>query len=111
MNPNPIGQSCKNRNCMENVPDGCSLVIFGASGDLANRKLLPSLFRLFQKDLLPDNFSVVGCARTPMDDEGFREKAEQAIRDSIKSDIPRKMWNYSARPDLPKRRTTPNGGA
>lgn len=76
---------------MESVPGSCALVIFGASGDLAYRKLIPSLFRLFQKDLLPENFSVVGCARTPMDDNGFREKAGQAVRDAVKSDIPRKM--------------------
>ncbi|MFA6292285.1 MAG: hypothetical protein WC637_10910, partial [Victivallales bacterium] len=91
MNQNPIAQSCKSSNCMENVPGSCSLVIFGASGDLAYRKLIPSLFRLFQKDMLPENFSIVGCARTAMDDKGFREKAEQAVRDSVKSDIPRKM--------------------
>ncbi len=76
---------------MEGIPGSCSLVIFGASGDLACRKLIPSLFRLFQKDQLPENFSVVGCARTQMGDEGFREKAGQAVRDSIKTDIPRKM--------------------
>lgn len=91
MNQDPIGQSCKSSNCMENVPGSCSLVIFGASGDLAYRKLIPSLFRLFQKDMLPENFSIIGCARTPMDDNGFREKAEQAVRDSVKSDIPRKV--------------------
>ncbi|MFA6569173.1 MAG: glucose-6-phosphate dehydrogenase [Victivallales bacterium] len=91
MNPNSIGQSCKSPSCMENIPGGCVLVIFGASGDLAFRKLIPSLFRLFQKDMLPGDFSIVGCARTPMDDEGFRKKAGQAVRDSVKSDIPRKM--------------------
>ncbi|MCX6983661.1 MAG: glucose-6-phosphate dehydrogenase [Lentisphaerae bacterium] len=91
MNQDPIGQSCKSPSCMENVPGSCSLVIFGASGDLTCRKLIPSLFRLFQKDMLPDNFSIIGCARTPMDDDGFRGKAEQAVRDSVKSDIPRKV--------------------
>lgn len=91
MNQNQLNQTCKNPNCMESVPGSCSLVIFGASGDLAYRKLIPSLFRLFQKDQLPENFSIVGCARTPMDDNGFREKAGQSVRDSVKSDIPRKM--------------------
>lgn len=91
MNQNQLNQTCKNPNCMESVPGSCSLVIFGASGDLAYRKLIPSLFRLFQKDQLPESFSIVGCARTQMDDESFREKAGQAIRDSVKSDIPRKM--------------------
>ncbi len=44
-------------------PDPCIVVIFGASGDLTKRKLLPALYHLDQQDLLPDNFSVVGVAR------------------------------------------------
>ncbi len=91
MNKNSSCSSCGKTQCLENIPGNCSIVIFGASGDLTARKLLPSLFRLFEKDLLPDNFSIVGCARTPMDDEAFKDKAETAIRESVKADIPRKM--------------------
>ncbi|MFZ2657137.1 MAG: glucose-6-phosphate dehydrogenase [Victivallales bacterium] len=91
MKKNSSSPTCSTSRCMENVPGSCSLVIFGASGDLTGRKLLPSLFSLFQKDLLPENFSIIGCARTPMDDDAFRDRAETAIRESVKSDIPRKM--------------------
>jgi glucose-6-phosphate 1-dehydrogenase len=47
----------------ERIPDPCIVVIFGASGDLTKRKLLPALFHLEQQGLLPENFSVVGVAR------------------------------------------------
>ena len=47
----------------ERVPDPCIVVIFGASGDLTKRKLLPALFHLKQEGLLPDSFAVVGVAR------------------------------------------------
>ena len=41
-------------------PDGQILVIFGASGDLTKRKLLPSLYELFARDMLPENFVILG---------------------------------------------------
>jgi len=56
-----------------------ALVIFGASGDLASRKLLPAVHRLFQEGLLPERFAVVGFARTEMSDEAFRHAARQAL--------------------------------
>jgi glucose-6-phosphate 1-dehydrogenase len=50
------------------TPDPIAVVIFGASGDLTKRKLLPALFHLEQAGLLPDNFSIVGVARRPLGD-------------------------------------------
>ena len=49
-------------------PDPTVVVIFGASGDLTKRKLLPALFHLEQAGLLPDEFSIVGVARRPLQD-------------------------------------------
>ena len=46
-------------------PDGQILVIFGASGDLTKRKLLTSLYELFARDMLPENFVILGVERTP----------------------------------------------
>ena len=46
-----------------------AIVIFGASGDLTRRKLLPALFHLEQAGLLPDNFAIVGVVRRPLGDE------------------------------------------
>ena len=53
----------------ERIPDAGILVIFGASGDLTKRKLLPALFHLRQNDLLPKEFAIVGVARRPLGDE------------------------------------------
>jgi glucose-6-phosphate 1-dehydrogenase len=53
----------------ERIPDAGILVIFGASGDLTKRKLLPALFHLREADLLPKQFSIVGVARRPLGDE------------------------------------------
>lgn len=76
--------------CTENPPDSFILVIFGASGDLTYRKLIPSIFSLFQKDMLPSDFHIVGCARTPLDDAAFRKKTAESIRGKFKN-IPSKM--------------------
>jgi len=53
----------------ERIPEAGILVIFGASGDLTKRKLLPALFHLRQVDLLPKKFAIVGVARRPLGDE------------------------------------------
>ena len=53
----------------ERIPEPGILVIFGASGDLTRRKLLPALFHLEQAGLLPEKFAIVGVARRPLGDE------------------------------------------
>ncbi len=57
-----------------------TLVIFGASGDLTRRKLIPALFALACEDQLPEDLEVIGVARTPMGDDAFRERAKEALR-------------------------------
>jgi len=66
--------------CIQEVPKPNGIVIFGASGDLTERKLIPSLFNLFRKNLLPQCFYVLGCARSSFDDESFREKMSSALK-------------------------------
>ncbi len=58
--------------CIEVNPAPGALVIFGASGDLAKRKLYPALYHLFRRGLLHEESRIVGCARTFYDDDGFR---------------------------------------
>jgi glucose-6-phosphate 1-dehydrogenase len=53
----------------ERIPEAGILTIFGASGDLTRRKLLPALFHLEQAGLLPERFAIVGVARRPLGDE------------------------------------------
>jgi glucose-6-phosphate 1-dehydrogenase len=57
-----------------------TLVIFGASGDLAKRKLMPAIYNLAHEGALPERFNLIGCARSDWSDDEFREQA----RDSIK---------------------------
>ena len=56
----------------ERTPDPCIVVIFGASGDLTKRKLLPALYHLEQSGLLPKDFAVVGVARRPLGSRPLR---------------------------------------
>jgi glucose-6-phosphate 1-dehydrogenase len=64
---------------LRKTPDPCIVVIFGASGDLTERKLMPSLFSLACEGLLPEKFAVVGVARSELDDDGFRDKVKSGI--------------------------------
>jgi glucose-6-phosphate 1-dehydrogenase len=68
------------------------IVIFGASGDLTERKLVPSLFKLHRKGRLPDDFHVVGVSRRPLDDEGFRKK----MRDALSGPVDAESWSAFA---------------
>jgi glucose-6-phosphate 1-dehydrogenase len=65
---------------IEPAPGPSALVIFGASGDLTRRKLLPALYQLSRAHRLPPRFSVLGVAKSPMDDETFREQFRHSLR-------------------------------
>lgn len=64
------------------IPAQC-IVIFGASGDLTQRKLIPALFELYRQRRLPSEFAVLGCARRPWSDEEFRSRMAVALGDEI----------------------------
>lgn len=70
-------------------PDGQILVIFGASGDLTKRKLLPSLFELFDRDMLPENFVILGVARTSFTDKEFRKEQKENLKTFLKDAHPK----------------------
>ena len=59
------------------------LVIFGASGDLTHRKLIPALFELYLQRRIPSEFGIVGCARRPWTDNEFREKMKVKLSNQI----------------------------
>ncbi len=75
MHANPLLDGLR----IEPTPGPTSIVIFGASGDLTKRKLLPALYKLSRGQRLPARFSIFGVARTPYTDEEFR----QQFRDSL----------------------------
>ena len=64
----------------ERIPEPTVVIIFGASGDLTKRKLLPALFHLEQSGLLPQEFSVVGVARRPLQDEFAKDMREGILQ-------------------------------
>ncbi len=59
--------------------ESCGIVIFGASGDLTSRKLLPALFSLFRRRRLPENFYILGVARRSLGADRFREQMQGAV--------------------------------
>ena len=71
----------------ELVAEPCVVVIFGATGDLTHRKLLPALYDLAVDQRLPAGVSVVGFARRPLSDEQFREGALEAIRHNAREEL------------------------
>jgi glucose-6-phosphate 1-dehydrogenase len=71
---------------IEPTPGATTLVIFGASGDLTRRKLLPAVHSLSRGQRLPARFSVIGVARSAMSDEQFRQQMEDSLREFAKID-------------------------
>lgn len=78
--------------CIESKPDSCGIVIFGASGDLTSRKLIPALFVLYVKKLLPERFFILGCARSAMDDEKFRVVVREALQELHESEAEKESF-------------------
>ncbi|HEX2122407.1 MAG TPA: glucose-6-phosphate dehydrogenase, partial [Thermoanaerobaculia bacterium] len=74
LEPNPLREGLE----QERVPDASCLVIFGASGDLTQRKLIPGLYSLAHDGLLPPGQTIVGMARAEMSDEEFRTSMREA---------------------------------
>ncbi len=82
---------------MERTAEPCTVVIFGASGDLTKRKLVPALYRLVQERLVPAEFGIVGVARRPLSNEEFRVKMKDAIvQFSEAKRVDDEVWNSFA---------------
>ena len=73
-------------------PDPCVVVIFGASGDLTSRKLLPALFNLRRDGLVPEDTSVLGTARTELSDSEFAAQMRQAVTDHSRVEPTNESW-------------------
>ena len=69
---------------IEATPGPTTLVIFGASGDLTRRKLLPAIYHLARNQRLPPRFAVIGVGRTAMDDDSFRTQFKDSLREFAK---------------------------
>ena len=77
-------------------PHACVLVIFGASGDLTKRKLIPALYNLALEKRLPERFAVVGYARSEMTDESFRDKMREAVKEFSRTGLKDDVWQQFA---------------
>jgi len=77
-------------------PEPCVLIIFGASGDLTQRKLMPALYSLAYRHLLPERFAVVGAARSDLTDEEFRERMKAAVQEHARDEFRQDVWDTLA---------------
>ncbi|MDE3095186.1 MAG: glucose-6-phosphate dehydrogenase [Chloroflexota bacterium] len=82
---------------MPRTPDPCALVVFGATGDLTARKLVPALYNLARERLLPMGFSVVGFARRDWSDEQFRAAMKDGVSKFSREPLQDEIWESFAR--------------
>src|SRR5213595_124859 len=76
------------------VSPPCIMVIFGAAGDLTKRKLIPALYNLKEGDLLSDSFAVIGVARAELNDEEFRQRLRDDMKEFATNKVDEKVWTW-----------------
>src|SRR4029453_14849109 len=86
--PNPLREGLSARS----VPQPCSIVIFGATGDLTHRKLIPALYNLAADGELPPGVAIFGFARRPKSDDDFRKEMEEAVRQFSRQAVRDEIW-------------------
>src|SRR5882672_7624279 len=74
----------------------CAFVIFGGSGDLTKRLLIPALFHLKRSHLLPEDFALIGISRAELSDEQFRNAIAAGLRELTHERIDSADWNWLA---------------
>ena len=93
LNANPLREGLS----LRRTPEPCALVIFGATGDLTHRKLVPALYNLAHEGQLPSGFAIVGFARRPKTNDEFRVELKQAVEQFSRfSPINPAVWNALA---------------
>ena len=90
--PNPLREGLSTRA----VPQPCSIVIFGATGDLTHRKLMPALYNLAADGDLPPAVAIIGFARREKNDEQFRAELEEATRKFSRQAVRDEIWKTFA---------------
>src|SRR5437867_12553384 len=90
--PNPLREGISARG----VPQPCSIVIFGATGDLTHRKLVPALYNLAADGELPPAVAVVGFARREKSDDEFRQEMEESTRKFSRQSVRDEIWKTFA---------------
>src|SRR5215217_957578 len=90
---NPLREGIATRT----VPEACTVVIFGATGDLTHRKLIPALYNLAAEGELPPELTVIGMARRPKTDDEFRTELREASRKYSRQTVRDELWESFAR--------------
>jgi glucose-6-phosphate 1-dehydrogenase len=78
------------------VPEPCALVVFGITGDLARKKLLPAIYDLANRGLLPTNFALLGFARRDWGADDFAELSRKAAREHARTPWREEVWEQLA---------------
>ncbi|HRE12507.1 MAG TPA: glucose-6-phosphate dehydrogenase, partial [Ignavibacteria bacterium] len=78
-------------------PENCVIVIFGASGDLTKRKLIPAIYDLYKQNTLPERFAVLGTASSQFDTKEFRQLMGEAIVESDKDSPANKVAEFTGK--------------
>src|SRR5918911_4231378 len=81
---------------MQRTPEPCTVIIFGATGDLTHRKLVPALYNLQRERFLPPGFSVVGFARRDWSDDKLSESLLHDAQEFSRSGIEAPLWESFA---------------
>ncbi|MGH7935703.1 MAG: glucose-6-phosphate dehydrogenase [Chthoniobacterales bacterium] len=91
--PNPLREGLSNKA----VPQPCAVVIFGATGDLTHRKLVPALYNIAADGEMPPAVAVIGFARRPKTDDEFRQEMGEAVRKFSRQTVRDEIWDGFAR--------------
>jgi glucose-6-phosphate 1-dehydrogenase len=78
------------------IPDPCALVVFGVTGDLARKKLIPAVYDLANRGLLPPGFTLLGFARRDFENEDFADLAREAAEQHSRTEFRDEVWNRLA---------------
>ena len=78
---------------LERIPEPCLIVVFGATGDLTSRKILPAVYNLRRAGLLPAETSVVGFSRRPLADAEFRKMMRTSVEENSRVKVEDGLWN------------------
>ena len=83
--------------CGIDIAGPFGLVIFGASGDLTKRKLIPSLYHLYQDNIIQKNFFILGVSRTEMSTDRFRDMMHRAVKEAFPKEVSKSSWKEFVR--------------
>src|SRR5436189_5655582 len=101
---NPLREGLATRT----VPQACTVVIFGATGDLTMRKLIPALYNLAADGELPPAVAIVGFARRPKTDDQFRKEQEESTKKFSRQPVRDESWDGFAKALFYRQREFPD---